>query len=252
MMRARLNNMKAKIRKQAQEISYIAIRLAQLTNNQELANRIERYCLAIIENIYGQKYINSLENTETLEGVVAYAVNTGQISIDNGEELIKRTAALKDLLIEGQTFTEEKFKFEAKLAMLPSPSKQGKGQKGNEYSKLPYSKKPQGPKAKDRQAKIIELLKEKGKLQLRDIVASFPETSERTIRYDLTHLCDSNQLIREGNGGPANFYMLPSSISKSTLESKDFPEIPFVEENRGENSSEPAKTDLSEVFNPPL
>jgi hypothetical protein len=251
--------MKAKIRKQAQEISYIAIRLAQLTNNQELADRIEKACLAIIEGVYGQKYLNSIENTEVLEGIIAYGVNTSQITIDNGEELIKRTVNLKDLLIEGHSTTEERFKIEATLAMLPEPHKRGKGQSGNTTAKLPDGKTRQGPKANQRQGKIVELLRQKGKLQLKEIINSFPEISERTVRYDLTHLCDEKKIIREGNGGPANFYMIPSSLAKTTLKSSNLPEIPATEpqiqaedNNIGPSPLELPKTELNELFNPPL
>ncbi|MDP3880747.1 MAG: hypothetical protein Q8Q32_01005, partial [bacterium] len=116
--------MQAEIRKKAQEISYIATKLAELSTRQEISNKIELACLNLIEKIYGQEYLSALEKTEVLEGLVAFAVNTGQVSIENGEELIKRTASLKDLLIEGYTTDkEESRRLEAKLALLPAPAK---------------------------------------------------------------------------------------------------------------------------------
>ncbi|MDP3881001.1 MAG: DeoR family transcriptional regulator [bacterium] len=233
--------MQAEIRKKAQEISYIATKLAELSTRQEIANKVEVACLNLIEKIYGQEYLSALEKTEVLEGLIAFSVNTGQTSIEYGEELINRTASLKDLLIEGYTNKEESRKLEAKLAMLPEPHKRGNPstsltstklsinrasrQSGNKNThKLPYDNQNSslpasgGPKAQQRQEKIVSLLKERGKLQLKDIINAFPKTSERTIRYDLTALCDSKKLIREGNGGPANFYMLPSAIMISSLE----------------------------------
>ncbi len=64
--------------------------------------------------------------------------------------------------------------------------------------------------AKMRQDKIMELLGSaiSGKLQLRDFIAVFPELSERTIRNDLKILTDSGKIMRQGDGGPSNYYVI--------------------------------------------
>ena len=41
---------------------------------------------------------------------------------------------------------------------------------------------------------------------LKNLIAEFPDVSERTIRYDLQRLCDQGLVERVGNGGPASFY----------------------------------------------
>lgn len=260
--------MQAEIRKKAQEISYIATKLAELSTRQEIANKVEIACLNLIEKIYSQEYLFALEKTEVLEGLVAFSVNTGQTNIEHGEELIKRTASLKALLIEGYTNKEENRKLEAKLELLPPSAKipssevglpkmekGGKGkirQSGN--IKLPDDNKKTGPKAEKRQARIVALLKEKGKLQLRDIVSAFPNTSERTIRYDLSTLCEYKKLIREGNGGPANFYMLPTGITTSTLEHPYKPEThSSYSSDRDNTANRPNMTDkINRIYPAPL
>lgn len=42
--------------------------------------------------------------------------------------------------------------------------------------------------------------------RLKDLLAAFPDVSERTIRYDLQKLCDGGMIERVGNGGPATYY----------------------------------------------
>lgn len=42
--------------------------------------------------------------------------------------------------------------------------------------------------------------------RLKDLIAEFPDVSERTLRYDLQRLCDQGLVERVGNGGPASYY----------------------------------------------
>lgn len=59
-----------------------------------------------------------------------------------------------------------------------------------------------------RQSAIVEKIKSGNGSgsRLKDILAAFPDVSERTIRYDLQKLCDSGSIERIGNGGPATYY----------------------------------------------
>ncbi len=61
-----------------------------------------------------------------------------------------------------------------------------------------------------RQEKMIALIasSENRQMQLKDFIAAFPEISDRTIRYDLKKLTDSGKIVRQGSGGPANYYEL--------------------------------------------
>jgi hypothetical protein len=49
-----------------------------------------------------------------------------------------------------------------------------------------------------RQQKILEILKEKGKAQVKDFKEVFPETSKRTLRRDFRRLMDQNLVERIG------------------------------------------------------
>lgn len=56
------------------------------------------------------------------------------------------------------------------------------------------------------------------RLALKDIVAAFPEVSERTIRYDLKKLFRQGRIERQGSGGPSNYYMVrPVSLSQPVI-----------------------------------
>ena len=60
-----------------------------------------------------------------------------------------------------------------------------------------------------RQSAILEKIRQSGnkQSQLKDIIAAFPDISERTMRYDLQKLCFQGLIERIGNGGPGSYYL---------------------------------------------
>lgn len=59
-----------------------------------------------------------------------------------------------------------------------------------------------------RQDKIFIMLSTapEKRLALKELIAAFPEVSERTIRYDLKKLTEEGRVIRQGSGGPSSYY----------------------------------------------
>src|SRR3989344_2594512 len=51
--------------------------------------------------------------------------------------------------------------------------------------------------------------------RLKELLAEFPDVSERTLRYDLNKLCEQGIIKRIGSGGPASYY----TINEETLSS---------------------------------
>ena len=73
-------------------------------------------------------------------------------------------------------------------------------------SKQKETKKPKS-KAKNkknrlnqRQQQIIELLKDKEEVMLKDLTVLFPKVSSRMLRHDLNYLVQSNIIIQSGHG----------------------------------------------------
>ena len=61
-----------------------------------------------------------------------------------------------------------------------------------------------------RQSAILEKIRQSENRQapLKEILAAFPEVSERTMRYDLQKLCGQDVIERVGNGGPGSYYTI--------------------------------------------
>ena len=61
-------------------------------------------------------------------------------------------------------------------------------------------------KAEIRQSAILDRIRQFGNCRLNDIQAILPDTSERTLRYDLETLIQKNLIERIGTGGRGTYY----------------------------------------------
>lgn len=60
----------------------------------------------------------------------------------------------------------------------------------------------------ERQELIARRISELGKAAMKDLIAAFPDVSERTLRYDLQKMNDRQIIERIGSGGPASYYVV--------------------------------------------
>lgn len=63
--------------------------------------------------------------------------------------------------------------------------------------------------AVERQDQVVDKIRQLGNAAMKDVIAAFPEVSERTLRYDLQKLCEQSKIERIGPGGPGSYYRLP-------------------------------------------
>lgn len=93
-------------------------------------------------------------------------------------------------------------KFELPKEMIEStPIETEKEEKnGQMYSHENFKEFVLRPKAKasERKDKIIEIVREKGEVNVNDVVTSFPDVSSKTIQRELTSMVEENVLKREG------------------------------------------------------
>jgi len=59
----------------------------------------------------------------------------------------------------------------------------------------------------DRQNRLFKKVQELGKTTTKELMASFPDISERTIRFYLLRLCDQGLVSRIGSTGPGSYYV---------------------------------------------
>ena len=58
----------------------------------------------------------------------------------------------------------------------------------------------------ERHSAILTSIRQFGNCRMKDLMTSFPQVSERTLRNDLQKLCEAGSIRRVGSGGPYTFY----------------------------------------------
>lgn len=68
-----------------------------------------------------------------------------------------------------------------------------------------------------RQTAILEKIRQLPQCQMKDLIAAFPEVSERTLRNDIQRLSEQGIIERIGNGGPASYYRVKNHENSENL-----------------------------------
>ena len=236
------------VKKKAQEVSFVLLKIAGYIRHKELAARIESVSYQLIESLYSGDMNAAMSKVDAAVGLSSLASNIGEINQNNTAIVLRELENLKSGIAQVQ---------ESKDVRADMPSVEGL------FSKLtitapvrahkvqiapsqktpvsvipaPAKSEPINPSMQEssgaaiiRQDTILATIKlaNGGRLQLKDLIAAFPDISERTLRYDLVKLCQIGKLRREGAGGPSNYYV-------------------FVDQSTGQN----APTDVSVMNDKP-
>ncbi len=198
------------VNQKVKEISSAIVKIAAYVRRPELKNRLEKLSFQLLEEVLSRQYEQAAGFIAVLTGVVELAKNIYEIDPANATIIIHQLGIL-DSAIRQVTGLEQSPNLENEFSKVPEviksqdnqiDSNNGNGN-GNGNSAINMA---------IRQSAIIEKIRQSGKIALKDIIAEFPEVSERTIRYDLQKLCNQGLAERIGNGGPATYYTAKANL----------------------------------------
>lgn len=81
----------------------------------------------------------------------------------------------------------------------------------------------------ERRSAIFAKIRQSGNCRIKDVQELLPDTSERTIRYDLQNLIEQGLIERVGSSGPATYYQ-PKTQQASVNEEESFGSGPTEED----------------------
>jgi hypothetical protein len=232
------------IRKKAQEVSFVLLKIAGYIRHKELAARLESISYQLIESLYSDDLNTAMAKVEAAIGLSSLASNIGEMNQNNTAIVLRELENLKNGISQYQEAREvrempsmeglfSKLTIAApakqskpqvvisqKPAILVRPSQNGNGAVSTVQAQpvsVSATMSENTGAAIIRQNSILATIKLASgkKLQLKDLIAAFPDISERTLRYDLVKLCQIGKLRREGAGGPSNFYVATDSVAGS-------------------------------------
>ena len=187
----------AHIERKSQEIAFALIRVAAYIRKTELRHRIDALSFKLIELIGEEQFEYALPTLNALKNLVELGRHLLQIEPVNAKLIISEIEVLNQAI--RQSAIPE--------VMIAELVDKNTATEDND-ARLPKESKIDSEVSKIRQERIIERIRQSGKIQLRDLIAEFPGISERTLRYDLKKLFDEGKVTRQGTGGPSNYYML--------------------------------------------
>ncbi len=177
----------------ARELAYSILRSAVYVRRSDLRSKLERWSLELLEDVSFGDFEKSLKTIKVLKSFINFSQLIFEIEPINAGLIIKELSTVDSEI--RQTYGLDK---------LPDLS--------TIFSESDENDNENGVKPLIRQSAIIEKIRQKDGegCQLKDLTSSFPEVSERTLRYDLQKLINQNLIARVGDSGPGTTYFVKS------------------------------------------
>ena len=233
---------KEKAAKRAYEIAYAIFRIAAKFDDAGIRGRFESYAIDLLISAKTEEYGNAAKAVAAIDCLVKFAIDLNILSIANGDVLLREVNNMNEEIAECIDKTDEEvdaslfFSEDRKETSSPTkgrlggvdflPSSEGRlggipegvaedsrrPREGEDprFQSAPDSSKESGNVIKSgmRQIAILDKIRQSGNCKLKEIQEVLPDTSERTIRYDIEELIERNLIERIGSGGPAVSYRI--------------------------------------------
>lgn len=225
------------VNQKAQEISYALVRIAAYIRRQELRQRFEKSGFQLLEEAGRGDFEASLKTLGVIENLINIGKAIYEVEPVNAKVIIGEVSHLRSVLQEmtglsGISQIEEIFSKPPAVIQNKERSEVtvSEGSGSDQISRIhdsalpnrdnpamrqgtdsvQYSPNGNGIGSAIRQSAILDKIRQSLNRQtpLKDLLAAFPEVSERTMRYDLQKLCSQGLIRRVGNGGPGSYYSL--------------------------------------------
>lgn len=175
------------VNQKAQEISYALVRVAAYVRRQEFRQRIERLAFQLLEDTSSGNLEIALRTSASLESLLNLGKSIYEIEPVNTKIILGELASLNSAMrqIAGLgDLPDLENTFSRLPAVVAEKQEFGNSANGNTNGG------GNGINATIRQSAILEKIRqsENRQSQLKDILAAFPDVSERTMRYDLQKL----------------------------------------------------------------
>jgi hypothetical protein len=212
------------------EIAYALFRLATPMQEKDFSEKLRTAGANLLEAAAAEDYVAAGRAIQVMECLVKFAGDANVIGTMNAEITLKEIYALDAAIAERKNASHAD---EASVAEIFSNAEMAYVAERPESAKEPKpailhiaenpaiaeSATAHDPAIDDpantingilksamRQTAILDRIRQSGNCRLKDIQDVLPDTSERTIRYDLQTLLEQNLIERVGSAGPSVFY----------------------------------------------
>lgn len=215
----------------AYEVAYALFRLAGQMQEKDFAESLRASGTALLSAAAAEDYAPAERSLRVMECLVKFGGDVGMIGNPNVDVMMREIYALDAAIAERKSSIKTDEVNVAEIFSKPEiaahsqdvsrerePEPKPATESGMQTISAmdePYLPNIQKPEPAIRQSAndsalrqniILERIRQSGNCRLKDIQDVLPNTSERTIRYDLQTLLEQNLIERIGNAGPSVFY----------------------------------------------
>jgi hypothetical protein len=206
----------------AYEVAYALFRLAAQMQEKEFAEPLRASGIALLAAAAAEDYAVAASSLRVMECLVKFGGDVSMIGTQNVDVMMREIYALDAAIAERKTAVKTDEVNVAEIFSKPEIAAHSKEPVVDHEAAMidpepmvaePYQPNSSNPAIRQsandsaiRQGAILERIRQFGSCRLKDIQDILPNTSERTIRYDLQTLLEKNLIERIGNAGPSVFY----------------------------------------------
>ncbi len=213
----------------AYEVSYALFRLAATMQEKDFAEQLRSSGSALLVHAASENYSDAERSLRVMECLVKFGGDVGMIGTPNVDVMTREIFALDAAIAErrnavktdevnvAEIFSKPEIaehsatlEREPATESEPEPIREPEPARSeffrNAESIEPAVRQPANNDSVIRQSAILERIRQSGNCRLKEIQDILPNTSERTIRYDLQTLLERGLIERIGNAGPSVFY----------------------------------------------
>ncbi len=206
----------------AYEVAYALFRLAAQMQEKDFAEQLRASGAALLAASAAEDYAAAGRSLRVMECLVKFGGDVGLIGTPNVDVMTREIFALDAAIAERRTavktdevnvaeiFSKPEIA-ERSVASEPAIDKEPVSTESFRSGE-PAIRQPANNDSLIRQNAILERIRQSGNCRLKEIQDILPNTSERTIRYDLQTLLERGLIERIGNAGPSVFYRANISV----------------------------------------
>lgn len=207
------------VNQKAKEISLALVKISVYIRRKELRSKIEDLSLVLLARVAAKDWEAALTTIDVLNMMVDFGKTIYQIEPINAKILLQELNILNSAIRQIAGLNEEngeKVDISGLFSKVPAVFDNQIVEQDN-HDTNGVNSNGNGINSTIRQSAILEKIRQSGKVSIKDLIAEFPEVSERTLRYDLQKLCNQAMIERIGSGGPATYYILRNKTSDNSL-----------------------------------
>ena len=226
---------RGEINKKAYELVYALSRISVKILDQNISRKISELGIELLVATLACEYEDAGKYLEAVDYLVKLSIDLGAITFLNGDVLMGEIGNLSSMLTNSADPATEAVDIRDFFSSAPPGNSRAENARDVSVEEIVFeSMRPQSEqeveiavsepgsnesgnpannflKSGIRQMAVLDKIRQSGNCRMRDIQEVLPNTSERTIRYDLEDLIERKLIERIGAGGPAISYRIRQS-----------------------------------------